>query len=148
MQENPGARVVGIESPAMGDEVSLAERFPNIASSEWKGVASGVRNAQAAGVEVQFSDFGKGLSFKADKIISIAPNPSSAPDVVRAIESSAVSGSRVYVAGVPGEPTARMIAQGLSEVYGIEVRPVAGMCLYPSSSLPGGSAEIVQFVVP
>jgi hypothetical protein len=143
--ENRGARVIGIEHPDTEWLIKEALKHPG-KLPEWDEIARGYQAALEAGAEVHFLDFGQGIPFEADEIISIAPNPFSASGVVRATASGIAPGGRIYVAAVPGEATARWLSQGFYQTFGVRVDPVSGVTRYPSSMLPGGTALIFDFV--
>ncbi len=147
--ENPGARVIGIEHPEMRTIIELAQQHPGVAS-EWDEIVRGYEAALEAGAEIHFLDFGRGLPFRADEIISIAPNPSSAHDVVRAISSSVRPQGRIYVACVASESTADIIARGLSSALGMSVTPRTipiRQVRYPSSYF-GEFVRIIDIITP
>jgi RHS repeat-associated protein len=144
--DNPGARVIGIEHPDMQRLIEVALQNPEVIP-EFEEAARGYKAALEAGAEIHFLNFGQGLPFTVDEIISIAPNPSSVWDVAKA--SSAVKpGGRIYIAAGVGESTGGNLVRVLSEIHGIEPTLRRGISRYPSKWLPLGIAEIIDFVVP
>jgi len=144
--DNPGALVIGIEHPDMQRLIEVALQNPEVIP-EFEEAARGYKAALEAGAEIHFLDFGRGLPFTVDEIISIAPNPSSAWDVAKA--SSAVKpGGRIYVAACVGESTGGNLVRALSEIHGVQPTLRRGVSRYPSKWFPLGVAEIIDFVVP
>ncbi len=145
--DNPGARVIGIESTEVGNLVAAGHEFPG-GSSTFDAFARGYDAAIDKGAEIMFQDFGWGLPLRADKIISIAPNPSSVSDVVEAIRSAIKPGGEIYIATVPGESTGGALKESLSRIFGAGVSLSEGTSRYSSNYLPQGIAEIIHFFVP
>ncbi len=105
------------------------------------------KKAKSKGAEFLPIDFGNGLPFKVDEVISVAPNPKSVGAINRAT-LDVKPGGRVYIAALIGEDTAENLARRLNITHNIEVFPQLGVSRYPSWFLSNRKAKILDFIVP